>query len=188
MLTPLLWLIACDQDFTDPARQSGPPLSTGREYPTVIHEPTAYGVLEHPITADPQREIPAGTACTACHGPTPELEDAPVATGEAYHTDVTVSHGDLSCAQCHDPDDRSQLHLADDTVVPFLSVMTLCAQCHGTQHRDYLHGAHGGMSGFWDTQRGARLRNNCVDCHAPHDPAYARVLPVFPPADRVPPE
>ena len=60
----------------------------------------------------------------------------------------------------------------------------LCAQCHGTQARDYAHGAHGGMSGYWDTTRGEQVRNQCTHCHAPHAPAYPHMRPTFKPRDR----
>jgi hypothetical protein len=66
-------------------------------------------------------------------------------------------------------------------------VMDLCGQCHGPQARDYAHGAHGGMTGYWDLSRGPRERNNCIDCHDPHAPAFPKVRPVFAPKDRFPP-
>jgi hypothetical protein len=65
--------------------------------------------------------------------------------------------------------------------------MRLCAQCHMSQHRDYQHGAHGGMQGHWDLSRGDRIRNHCVECHAPHQPAYPPLRPLPPPQDRFAP-
>lgn len=60
----------------------------------------------------------------------------------------------------------------------------LCRQCHGPQARDYDHGTHGGMTGYWDTTRGPRLRNHCTDCHDAHSPAIVPVMPAAPPRDR----
>ena len=41
------------------------------------------------------------------------------------------------------------------------------------------------MNGHWDLTKGGRLRNNCVNCHDPHHPAYPLVQPVLPPRDRI---
>lgn len=182
-LLPLL-LVGCDLSFKHADREFAEPLDSSREFPTVIHEPTAYGVLTRAIAPEgSDREVPAGTACTVCHGPTPE-ETWDLPKGEAFHTDVETTHGELSCDQCHSPRDRTQLHLADATLVPLLKVYDLCAQCHGSQARDFRNGAHGGMTGYWDLSQGSRVRNNCVDCHAPHAPAFEKFTPVLPPRDR----
>lgn len=95
-----------------------------------------------------------------------------------------LSHGELTCAACHDATDRAALHLADGRTIALLDAMTLCAQCHGPQKRDYDHGAHGGMRGHWDLARGPRERNHCVACHEPHAPAFGRFSPAPGPRDR----
>jgi formate-dependent nitrite reductase cytochrome c552 subunit len=87
---------------------------------------------------------------------------------------------------CHNAENYDSLRRADGQEVSFGRVMDLCAQCHGPQFRDYTHGAHGGMNGHWDLRSGPRTRNNCIDCHDPHAPAYPKVMPVFPPKDAVP--
>jgi hypothetical protein len=181
----VLCLVACDPPpYADASRRYAPPTAPGDPFATVIHEPTAYGVLDTPITDEETgKDFPAGTACETCHS-------APAATtlseeeAKRYH-EVEIRHGTLTCDQCHD-DDRRQLHLADDTPVAFLKVLDLCAQCHGPELRDYEHGAHGGGNGFWDASRGGKLKNNCVDCHEPHAPDFATVRPVFHPNDRNP--
>ncbi|MFO0880692.1 MAG: hypothetical protein U0840_25380 [Gemmataceae bacterium] len=128
---------------------------------------------------------PVTVACNTCHTtkpPNPELR-----LGQKlalFHQKVTGKHGDLACASCHNPGDGySSLRLANGRAVPFSEVMQLCAQCHGPQYRDYLRGAHGGMTGYWDLTRGPRVRNNCVDCHAPHAPRYPIVRPARGPGD-----
>ncbi len=179
----LLLTLACQGGFTDPSREYAEPLARGAEYPTVIHEPTGFGVLdETPIPEEAQREVPPNTACTTCHGPTPE-KTWDVDPSEDFH-ELEVDHGNLKCAACHDPRDRSLLHLADGTQLELPEVIVLCSQCHGPQRRDFDHGAHGGMSGYWDTTQGPRVRNNCADCHHPHHPEREPVTAAFPPNDR----
>jgi formate-dependent nitrite reductase cytochrome c552 subunit len=179
----LLAFAACSPDFTDPSRARGDVVTATDRYATEIHRPTTLGVVDTPVLD--ANGTPVGVACVTCHGPDPETAWA-AREGGAFHTGVELDHGAVTCDSCHDPDDRTRLHLADGTPVELADAMTLCAQCHGPQTRDYTRGSHGGMTGFWDTRRGPRERNNCVDCHAPHAPAYAQVLPVFPPADRRP--
>lgn len=180
---PALWLLlsACDVAYTDPTREFADPFDTSRTYPTEIDEPPRVAVWDAPLTADGP-ELAMRPACVTCHGQTPDESWKP-APGENFHTSIELEHGTLVCNQCHDRD-RTVLHLADGTPVPFNDVIRLCAQCHGPQWRDYQHGAHGGMNGYWDTHQGPRTRNNCVDCHTPHDPAFKKVMPVFPPRDR----
>lgn len=179
----LLLLVACDNGFADPSRALGPAVPDGPRHPTEIHRPTTLGVVDTPVTD--VHGTPVGVACVTCHGPDPATSWAS-RDGAPFHTGVDLEHGALTCASCHDPEDRTQLRLADGTNLDVVDAQTLCAQCHGPQFRDYRNGSHGGMTGYWDTRRGPRERNDCVDCHAPHAPAYAKVLPVFPPKDRRP--
>lgn len=181
----LTLLLSCGGDFADPDRALGPEVAADVPlHPVTIHEPTTLGLADVPALTD-GRGAPVGVRCATCHGPTPDeawvaREDAP----EDLHAAITVRHGTLTCAHCHDVDDPTQLHLADGSPLELGDAMTLCAQCHGVQHRDYRRGSHGGMTGHWDLRRGGRDRNHCVDCHAPHDPAYGQVMPVHPPRDR----
>ncbi len=97
---------------------------------------------------------------------------------------MRYAHGERTCLSCHNARDYDTLRLADGSALAYRNVIKLCAQCHGPQYRDYRHGSHGGMNGYWDLSRGPRYRNNCVDCHDPHAPAYPRVRPAPPPRDR----
>jgi hypothetical protein len=170
----LLVLLACDRGFTDPTREFGD-APEERVYPVVVHQP-APPVLTQPL-ADAEREVPAGAACSTCHEEQLRL-DAP-----RYHP-TEVQHGGLACDACHDPTNRTRLHLADGTGVTFPDVTTLCAQCHGSTWQDYANGAHGGASGHWDLRVGPQVRNGCLDCHGAHDARPEQVEPVFPPNDR----
>jgi len=179
----LLLLGACQNEgYTDTSRTFAEPVQSDREFPEVIHEPTSFGVLDAPLISDAKREIPAGTACVTCHGVNPD-KDWTANPGDRFHTNVEIEHGNLQCNQCHS-DDRTVLHLADNTPIPFVDVMRLCSQCHGPQYANYQHGAHGGKNGYWDRRQGPQIRNNCVDCHTPHSPKFKQVMPVLPPRDR----
>lgn len=127
----------------------------------------------------------SGVPCGTCHTTPPSWEPVqdPAQLAE-FHTQMRFEHGSNRCGSCHDLERRDQLKLADGTSLPFEETMTLCAQCHGGQARDYAAGAHGGMSGTWDTKYGPRTRNHCTNCHDPHAPAYPSVMPAPPPRDR----
>ncbi len=179
-LAAILLLVACGDDFPDD-RAFGPEVPAGAPHTTVVHVPTTVGVVDTSRTDALGRSI--GVACQTCHG-----GEAPLVKGdgppEECHKKVDLQHGNLSCGACHDLDTPFRLHLADGTPLAMGEAKDLCAQCHGLQHRDWLHGAHGGMNGWWDLQRGPRVRNVCLDCHAAHHPAIGQVRPVLPPQDR----
>ena len=123
--------------------------------------------------------------CGSCHaGKAPALRRKSGESLKIFHSGLTFKHGTLSCLTCHNNDNYDTLRLADDTEVAFDDLMTLCAQCHGTQKRDYDHGSHGGMTGYWDLNKGPRVRNQCIHCHDPHAPAYVGVVPAPGPRDR----
>jgi hypothetical protein len=128
---------------------------------------------------------PVTVSCASCHATRPA--NPQLSRGEdlkEFHQGLAVQHGGLTCISCHNVNDYDTLRLADGRKVSYENVMTLCAQCHGPQYRDYLSGAHGGMSGHWDLSKGPRQRNNCIDCHDAHAPAFSGVIPAPPPRDR----
>lgn len=125
-------------------------------------------------------------SCSTCHSTTtPNVQRNTAADLFQAHRGLNYQHGALTCLSCHNAQNYDTLHLADGREVEFPDVMTLCAQCHGTQKRDFDHGSHGGMNGHWDLTKGGRIRNNCVNCHDPHHPAFPLVQPVLPPRDRI---
>lgn len=155
-----------------------------KRFPTLIRKPQGNPAIEtDQIDAQGKRVT---VACAVCHMTKPANTDATLGTALVlFHQHLQGSHGKLTCVSCHNPaDGYTTLRLADGKAVPFPEVMMLCAQCHGPQYRDYQQGAHGGMAGFWDTTRGPRTRNNCVDCHPPHAPKYQSVHPAIGPNDR----
>jgi hypothetical protein len=183
MLAAML-LFACDtSEFADPSREFADPIQAESPHNVEIHQPPGLGSVDTHLTD--VNGAPIGVRCETCHGP--QGDDSAWAQDEGnpeeVHDAVELAHGQLSCDACHDQD-RSLLHLADGTTFPMAQAKDLCAQCHGVQHRDWSNGSHGGMSGYWDLDQGPRLRNHCIDCHAPHAPAWSPVSPVLPPMDR----
>ncbi len=165
----------------DPSAQDGQ--SSPRLHPVQIRRPDGPPRVITPLTGRDGGQIEA--TCASCHATRPA--DATVRVGEdldEFHQGLTVQHGSLTCLSCHNSSDYDTLRLADGAKVEFPDVMTLCAQCHGPQYRDYTHGTHGGMTGFWDRTKGPRQRNNCVDCHDPHAPAFRGFQPAPGPRDR----
>jgi hypothetical protein len=151
-------------------------------YPVVVHVPqklTSVAAGGNDVLGRPTR-----VSCVECHSQRPNEEPRSVEQLDEFHVGLRFAHGDLRCISCHGRPAHEQLRLASGETLHMTEVMQLCAQCHGPQTRDYRRGSHGGMSGYWDLSRGPRSRNNCVDCHDPHAPAYPGFVPAAPPRDR----
>jgi hypothetical protein len=116
--------------------------------------------------------------CTDCHG---EMEvNYERRELVEMHDDIQLNHGpkDRWCFDCHNPDDRDQLRLANGTLIGFEESYRLCGQCHGTIFRDWREGIHGRREGFWN---GAKSYHLCAHCHNPHAPRFAAIAPLPPP-------
>ncbi|WP_432800373.1 hypothetical protein [Poriferisphaera sp. WC338] len=159
----------------DNSKADAPP-----KHPVTIRKPAG-----PPTVATDQLDYhgrPVTANCTTCHAtrePNTTLNDP--ALLKDFHQGLTLNHGNLSCMSCHNPNDYDTLKKADGQAISHTNVMQLCGQCHGPQSRDYANGSHGGMQGYWDLSKGPRTRNNCIDCHSPHTPAFPKFKPVFPP-------
>jgi hypothetical protein len=113
--------------------------------------------------------------CTACHN----KEMPPNRTRRKLadmHTDIELRHDAEHrwCLDCHDADNRDQLHLASGEAVPFAESYRLCGQCHGEKYRDWRAGVHGRRVGSWN---GAKRYLLCVHCHSPHQPRFKPLPP-----------
>ncbi len=82
------------------------------------------------------------------------------------------------CLDCHNPDNRDVLRLANGDLVSFEESYNLCGQCHGTIFRDWKAGIHGKRTGEWNGRKQYRL---CVHCHNPHSPKFKPLKPMPPP-------
>ena len=128
---------------------------------------------------------PVTVACSTCHATRlPNVENKLASDLNEFHSALELAHGNISCLSCHNPQDYDSLKLADGTAVHYPDVMRLCSQCHGKQAKEFELGVHGGMTGHWDLRFGSQSKNNCIDCHHPHMPAFPKMKPTFKPRDR----
>jgi hypothetical protein len=93
-----------------------------------------------------------------------------------FHQDINLKHDAEHrwCLDCHDADNRDQLHLASGEPVPFSESYRLCGQCHGEKYRDWRAGVHGRRTGNWNGNKTYLL---CVNCHSPHEPHFKALEP-----------
>jgi hypothetical protein len=181
----LVWVIACvvlssASCYSRPESQPLPRKKAMSAGHTTIHTPRRLTHVEV-TTASGVDWIP----CQTCHSlraskPLPTS----MASLKEFHVGKRFEHGKLKCAACHSEGQPPRLRLADGTRLEMAEAMQLCGQCHGQQLKNYEQGLHGGMQGYWDTTRGDRQKNHCVDCHDPHQPAFDQVQPKQPPRDR----
>lgn len=175
----LLSVLGCGEDQVRAKQRQ----TTEQRFATSIHVPSDLTSIPTDV------EGPTGTVarvrCATCHQmiDTGQLAERPDQL-KSFHQGLSVSHGNLSCASCHDPEVPTNFRLADGSSHQMDEALMLCSQCHGPKRKAYDHGAHGGMNGHWDLSRGPRTRNHCVDCHNPHTPQIPEVWPVLPPHDR----
>jgi hypothetical protein len=96
------------------------------------------------------------------------------------HDDIILDHGPKErwCLDCHNANDRDNLHLVSGVLVGFDESYKLCGQCHGTIFRDWRSGIHGRRRGYWD---GAKEYLLCAHCHNPHAPKFKPIAPLPPP-------
>ena len=116
--------------------------------------------------------------CTDCHADLEvHLERREL---EEMHDDIVLDHGPKErwCFDCHNPDDRDRLRLANGNLIGFDESYRLCGQCHGTIFRDWREGIHGRREGYWN---GAKSYLLCAHCHNPHAPRFAVIEPLPPP-------
>ena len=115
--------------------------------------------------------------CSQCH------EGMPVNRRprklEQMHQDIALKHMPGGwCFDCHNPDNRDTLRLANGKRVSFEESYNLCGQCHGTTLREWKAGLHGKRTGMWNGEKQYRL---CVHCHWPHEPRFKPIKPLPPP-------
>lgn len=118
--------------------------------------------------------------CTQCHdGKTVKLNTTRRTLTE-MHDDIVLKHGPESrwCLDCHDAQNRDQLHLVDGERIDFSHSYLLCGQCHGDKFRDWRVGVHGKRTGEWNGRKQYLL---CVHCHNPHTPHFKPLKPLPPP-------
>lgn len=118
--------------------------------------------------------------CSDCHS---DMDVNPLRRElEDEHTEISAMFNHASeqrwCLDCHNPDNRDVLRLANGELVSFEESYNLCGQCHGTIFRDWKAGIHGKRTGEWNGRKQYRL---CVHCHNPHSPKFKPIKPMPPP-------
>lgn len=139
--------------------------------------PTAQKELEVQVPPPPFSEdiFP----CSQCHNP----EDMEINRERRQldaHEDIILKHDEANrwCLDCHDAENRDQLHLADGRPVSFKESYKLCGQCHGPKLKDWRNGIHGRRTGEWNGKKKYLL---CAHCHNPHSPRFKSLKPEPPP-------
>ena len=113
--------------------------------------------------------------CSSCH----TTKKVPVKSGAVLtHGTIVVKHGsdgnELSCIDCHHPENRDYLEDKKGRKIDFDHSYQLCGQCHFRQKRDWNGGAHGKRVEYW---AGERVVYNCATCHDPHSPKFEKRYP-----------
>jgi len=92
------------------------------------------------------------------------------------HADIVMGHGqhgrNNNCYNCHNETNLTLLQPRDGRQLTFAQSSQLCGSCHGPTKADWDAGAHGRISGYWDTTKGPIERKDCVNCHNPHHPHF----------------
>jgi len=171
LLVPTLLLTLLVFGCGDPPEDAGTLTRTAQDLQT---EPNPEERVEVPPPPFSSGIYP----CSNCHGmipPNPTQRDL-----TAFHTDIGLHHDEEHrwCLDCHDGEDRDQLHLASGALVPFEESYRLCGQCHGEKYRDWRAGIHGRRSGNWNGHKTYLL---CAHCHNPHQPRFQPIEPMAAP-------
>jgi len=115
--------------------------------------------------------------CSQCHQGMPA--DRRPRKLEQMHQDIVLKHMPGGwCFDCHNPDNRDKLRLANGKLVSFEESYNLCGQCHGIILREWKAGLHGKRTGMWNGEKQYQL---CVHCHWPHEPRFKPIKPLPPP-------
>ena len=115
--------------------------------------------------------------CTECHSkPLTEMQLMDT-TYKSSHWNIELKHAkshSMECVTCHTPDNMDQLHSLTNNPISFNQSYQVCAQCHSQQFSDWKGGAHGNRLGGWAEPV---VKNGCVNCHNPHQPAFGKRMP-----------
>jgi hypothetical protein len=141
-------------------------------------KPAPIGDLDFNVPPPPFSE--GAFPCSDCHDPD-MLPANPVRRElRIAHQEIELRHDQEHrwCLDCHDAENRDQLHLANGELIPFEESYRLCGQCHGDKLRDWRAGVHGRRTGDWDGEKSYLL---CVHCHDSHQPRFQLLEPEPPP-------
>jgi hypothetical protein len=114
--------------------------------------------------------------CSDCH----RIITSPLETDRTLtqHREIKLQHGiNTRCFNCHHRTNRDAFVDDYGSEIPWNQPQLLCAKCHGPVYRDWQHGAHGRTNGYWDLKQGVQTRRRCIECHDPHCPPFAPLVP-----------
>ena len=127
--------------------------------------------LDNEIFIPERTSILKGYPCNSCHTESiPKLKEG--YDIQKAHWNINVMHAPsntMNCTTCHNESNLNNLHSITSSEISFNQSYKLCAQCHSTQYNDWVGGAHGKKLGGWAPPT---IKNNCVNCHNPHKPAF----------------
>lgn len=137
----------------------------------------------------PVRSVPAelalhrdgdAFACSSCHeGFDGDMGQLAL---EDEHKDISFDHGaNASCLNCHSPKNSDAYVDYAGNDIPGNEPTKLCAKCHGPQFREWENGIHGRTNGHWNAKFGEQIKLDCTQCHDPHKPRFAQMVPLHPP-------
>jgi hypothetical protein len=116
--------------------------------------------------------------CSECHNDfsSPRRQDE--LKGEHSDIDEIFDHGmNTFCVNCHHQTDRNSYASHDGSPISALKPVQLCSKCHGPTYRDWQAGVHGRQNGGWERNNPGREKLLCVQCHDPHRPKFAPMVP-----------
>lgn len=114
--------------------------------------------------------------CSDCH----RIIPSPLETDRTLtqHREIHLEHGiNTRCFNCHHRTNRDAFVDDYGGEIPWNEPQLLCAKCHGPVYRDWQHGSHGRTNGYWDPRQGPQRRLRCIQCHDPHCPPFAPMVP-----------
>ena len=134
-----------------------------------------------PFTVTPRQQALVLLPCSQCHNPKVlPLNTTPRKLVGAPHN-ATLKHGKgrFWCLDCHQGNDRDNLHTIGGTKVGFDQSYLVCGQCHSARQRDWYFGGHGKRVAGWGVSE--RQVYACTHCHDPHEPLIQPRAPSKPP-------
>ncbi len=116
--------------------------------------------------------------CTECHNDFKSAQRQNAEIPEHAEINARFNHGlNTFCVNCHHPSDRNSFVAHDGSPIPSTEPALLCSKCHGPTYREWEVGIHGRQNGGWERDNPARKKLLCIQCHDPHQPAFASMVP-----------
>lgn len=118
--------------------------------------------------------------CHACHVKKEKAVFPRQGRPVKEHGEIPSAHGSkqLSCHNCHDPNNSNYLRSTDEVRSDFRNSSPVCSTCHAIVFKDWLGGLHGKRL---ITADHVRQQLHCIDCHSPHSVTFKKMRAKSPP-------